>query len=372
MDFILSEEQAILRSMAARFAAEMRPGTDKTALEPSQRWRRYADIGVLGLALAEEYGGMGGGGVETMIVAEEMGRALLTDPFVSVAAVAAPLIEALGDEAQKRSLLPGMASGELLVVPALLEPGARYSLDRVATSAQFQDNGWRLDGHKAVVLGAPQAHYLLVSARIAGAINDPDGIAVFLIPTGHKGVELRPIRTLDERDAAEIRLEQVTLGSDALLGGRGQALAAIKAAVERGAAAVAGEAVGAMAGLFDMCVEYLQTRKQFGVPIGTFQVLQHRLVDMKVALEMARSITAAAAMSVDGDDVPARRRMVAAAKIHTGRAGRLIGQHAIQLHGAMGMTEEYGAGRYLKRLMVLSALFGDGTHHLDGFIAATG
>ncbi|MFG1391663.1 acyl-CoA dehydrogenase family protein [Xanthobacter agilis] len=371
MDFILNEEQTLLRDMAARFAADARARQEKTPEAPDRRWSRFAELGLLGLTLSEAHGGLGGGGVETMIVAEEMGRQLLTDPFVPTVAVAGPLIAALGEAAQQAQLLPALAAGDLVVVPAFLEPEARYDLAQVATTARAEGERVVISGRKAVVLNAPEADLLLVSARTSGAHGDPEGLCLYLVPTGAPGVVLRAITTLDGRPAAEVTLNAVTVEAAARLGPAGAALPAMEQAVDRGVAALTGEAVGAMAALFDLTAEYLRTRKQFGAPIGKFQALQHKLVDMKVALELARSVAAAAAMAVDVADAEVRRRFIAAAKVQVARSGRFIGQAAIQLHGAMGMTDEYGAGRYLKRLVVIGALHGDLAHHLERFAAST-
>lgn len=369
MDFILNEEQMLLRDMAARFAADARARQEKTPEEPSRRWSRFAELGLLGLTLGEAHGGLGGGGVETMIVAEEMGRQLLTEPFVPAVAMVSPLIGELGSEDHHEQILPRLAAGEVLVVPAFLEPEARYDLAQVATIACAEGDQVRITGRKAVVLNAPQADLLLVSTRSAGATGAIEGISLYLVPCQAPGVSLRAITTLDGRPAAEVNFDAVAVAATSRLGPAGTALPAMERAVDRGIAALAGEAVGAMAALLDLTAEYLRTRKQFGAPIGKFQALQHKLVDMRVALELARSVAAAAAMAVDIPDVELRRRFISAAKVQVTRSGRFIGQAAIQLHGAMGMTEEYGAGRYLKRLVVIGALYGDFAHHLERFAA---
>lgn len=369
MDFILNEEQMLLRDMAARFAADARARQEKTPEEPGRRWSRFAELGLLGLTLGESHGGLGGGGVETMIVAEEMGRQLLTEPFVPAVAMVSPLIGELGSKDHHEQILPRLAAGEVLVVPAFLEPEARYDLAQVATIARADGDQVRITGRKAVVLNAPQADLLLVSTRSAGATGAMEGISLHLVPCQAPGVSLRAITTLDGRPAAEVNFDAVAVAATSRLGSAGTALPAIERAVDRGIAALAGEAVGAMAALLDLTAEYLRTRKQFGAPIGKFQALQHKLVDMRVALELARSVAAAAAMAVDIPDAELRRRFISAAKVQVTRSGRLIGQAAIQLHGAMGMTEEYGAGRYLKRLVVIGALYGDFAHHLERFAA---
>ncbi|WP_096704350.1 acyl-CoA dehydrogenase family protein [Magnetospirillum sp. 15-1] len=371
MDFILNEEQAILKGSVARFSADLRAAMDKKAVTAADRWGRYADMGLLGLPFDEDFGGFGGGGVETMIVAEEMGRHLLTDPYIPVVAVAGRLLADHCSEEQKAYLLPRVADGSLIVVPAFGEPKSRYSLSRVATTAVPSKDGFVLDGRKAVVLSGAEADLLLVTARLSGEAGDEDGIGVFLVSGDLPGVTRRPVLTVDGREAAEIVLDGVRVDKTATLGSLGQGGAIARRAEEFGVAALAGEAVGAMSAVFDMTVEYLQTRRQFGVPIGKFQALQHRVVDMRVALELARSIAAGAAIAADLDNAQERRRIISAAKVQVCRSGRYIGQQAIQLHGAMGMTDEYGAGRYFKRLLVLSSLYGDADHHLERFVSAS-
>lgn len=371
MDFLLSEEQTLLKNSVARFCADQ-----AKAPADERRWAQMAGLGLLGMAFAEAHGGLGAGAPEIMIVAEEMGRHLLTDPYVPAVAIAGRLIDAAGSAAQKDTLLPAIAEGRLVVVPAFGEPDSRYDLARVATTAVADGGGYVLGGRKAVVLYGAAADRLVVSARLSGAVDAPDGIALFLVDAGAPGVRLRAYETLDGRPAAEVTLDRVRVGADALLGpaggGAGGGFGLLEHAVDRGTAAVCGEAVGAMAALYDMTVEFLRTRRQFGRPLGAFQALQHRVVDMRTALELARSMAVAAAIAADLDDVAERRRIVSAAKVQVDRSGRAIGAQAVQLHGAMGMTEEYGAGRYVKRLLVLSSLYGDAGHHTDRYQAATG
>ncbi|HYH21390.1 MAG TPA: acyl-CoA dehydrogenase family protein [Azospirillum sp.] len=367
MDFLLSEDQTLLKNSVARFCADQ-----AKAPADERRWAQMAGLGLLGMTFDEDHGGMGAGAPEVMIVAEEMGRHLLTDPFVQAVAIAGRLIDAAGSAAQKDALLPAIAEGRLVVVPAFGEPGSRYDLARVAATATADGGGHVLNGRKAVVLYGAAAHSLLVSARVSGAVDAPDGIALFLVDARAPGLMVRACETLDGRPAAEVTLDRVRVGADALLGPPGGAFGLLEHAADRGVAAVCGEAVGAMAALYDMTVEFLRTRRQFGRPLGAFQALQHRVVDMRTALELARSMAAAAAIAADLDDAGERRRIVSAAKVQVDRSGRAIGAQAIQLHGAMGMTEEYGAGRYVKRLLVLSSLYGDADHHTDRYQAATG
>ena len=363
MDFILSQDQAALRSSIERFCADLKPEQGLAA-----RWAQFAEMGLLGLAFGEDHGGIGGGGVELGLVAEQIGRHLLKLPYVPAVVVAGSLLASLADAERADALLPAVAEGRLVVIPAFYEPGARYDLIAPATTAVAVEGGYRLDGRKAVVIGGGLADLLLVSARIEGG----EGVALFLVQADAPGVTRRLVQSLDGPDCAEVRFEAVALPGAARLGGAGQALGAIRAAVERGEAALVAEAVGAMGALFEQTAEYLRTRKQFGQPIGKFQALQHRLVDMKIALELTRSLASAAAMAVDDAEPAERARIVAAARVQAANAGRMIGQQAIQMHGAMGMTDELAIGHYVKRLMVLSAQAGDAAANLSRFMAASG
>ncbi len=368
MDFILNQEQAILRHSVERFCTDLKALDDKAPLDLRAQWTQFAEMGLLGVAFDEAHGGSGGGGVELSLVAEQVGRNLLKIPFVSSIVVAASLVQGLAPAAIRDELLPAVAEGRVLLAAALLEPGARYDLAARATEASADGAFYVLNGRKSVVLAGGAADFLLVSARIAGS----DGVSLFLVPGDAAGLERRVSATLDGRETAEIGLAGVRVAATALLGGAGAALPAIAAAVERGNAALVSEAVGAMGALFDVTVEYLRTRKQFGQQIGKFQALQHRLVDMKVNLEMTRSLAGAAAMVVDVDDAGERARIVSAARVQAARAGRSIGQQAIQMHGAMGMTDELAVGHLVKRLMVLAAQQDDAGANLERFMAYAG
>lgn len=372
MDFILSEEQSILKSTANRFCADLAESAGKAGSKstPAARWAQFAELGLLGLPFSEDVGGTGGGAVETMLVAEEMGRSLLTDAFVPAIAVAGRLIAEAGTAATKADFLPKIVAGERIVIPAFEEPGNRYDLTRVAAKVAGSGASVKLTGRKAVVQGATQASHLLVTARVSGNPGDRTGIALFLVDAKAAGVALRAYESLDGRSMAEVALDNAPAVGGAFDLVDKEVMPVLELAVDRGVAAMCAESVGAMEAVCDLTAEYLRTRKQFGAPIGKFQALQHRLVDMRIAMEHARSIAAAAAMAADLEDVKERQQIVAAAKVFCNRGGRYVGQQAIQLHGAMGMTDEYPAGRYLKRLMVLASLFGDADHYLDRFIAA--
>jgi len=376
MDFDLSNEQRLLDETVRRLIK------DEYAFERRKKyraerdgfsrelWARYAELGLLGLTLSERHGGFGGGAVETMIVMESFGRGLVVEPFLATVVLGAGLVQALGSRAQQEAILPRVAQGELLLAFAHSERTARYRLSHVETEARRAGDGYRLSGQKGVVLHGDVADKLIVSARTSGGARDSQGISLFLIDRDAQGVAVRSYPTIDGLRAAEIELEGVRVGREALLGPENGAYMAIEHTVDRALAALAAEAVGLMEALNATTLEYLKTRKQFGVPIGSFQALQHRMVDMTLEHEISRSMAILAALSADSNDRTQRRRAISGAKVQIGRSGRFVGEQAIQLHGGIGMTDEYIAGHYFKRLRMIDQTFGDVDHHLDQFAAA--
>jgi pimeloyl-CoA dehydrogenase small subunit len=377
MDFELSDEQKLLDETVRRFVANEYDGAKRKArlaeTEGFSRstWAQFAEIGLLGIPLPDAYDGFGGSAVEVMLVMESFGRGLVVEPYLECVVLSGALVSLAGSEAQKRTLVPAIAGGETLLAFAHGEPKARYALEHVETKAARHGGGWVLNGEKAVVLHGESADTLIVSARTSGATTDKDGISLFLVDRSAPGVTVRGYPTNDERRAAEIAFADVRVGADALLGPEGKALPAIEHAVDKTIAALCAEAVGIMEELNRLTLDYIKTRKQFGVAIGSFQVLQHRMVDMTVEHEQARSMAILAALSADGADAAARRRAISAAKVRIGRSGRLVGEQAIQLHGGIGMTAEYAAGNYYKRLIMIERSFGDVDHHLTRFADVT-
>ena len=332
-------------------------------------WAQLAEMGVLGLPFSEEYGGFGGGAAETLIVMQAIGSGLLVEPYLATVVICGGLVQALGDPVQKR-MLSRVAEGKLLLAFAHGEPRSRYALAQVETRAARDGKGWKLSGRKAVVLHGAQADRLIVSARTGGAANDETGISLFIVDRGAAGMSVRDCRTIDGLRAAEVVLNDVRVGAQALIGAEGGAFPAIDRVSDAGAAALCAEAVGVMETLNAQTLEYLKTRQQFGQPIGRFQVLQHRAVDMFIHCELSRSIALLAAMKSASSDAGERRRAVSAAKAFIGRAGRFIGQTAIQLHGGMGVTDEVAASHYAKRLTMIDFWLGDTEHHLARFARA--
>jgi len=380
MDFSFSEEQQQLSDTLQRFVARDYGFEKRKAIKDSSSgwsrevWQTLADIGVLAVNVPEEHGGLGYGPVENMLVMNTFGAALLVEPFLSSAVIATTLVRDLGDEKIQSELLPQLAAGEKIAVLAHFEPGSRYETRHVETTARAAGENYLLDGHKAVVLHAGAADVLLVSARSAGAADDADGIFLFLVPRDTPGLTLREYPTLDGQRAAEVLLQGVTLPATARLGGSASvsssALPAIEQALDIGLAALCAEAVGVMDALVDATVEYLKTRQQFGQAIGRFQALQHRMADMLLHREQARSMSYLAAMRCTSADLRQRRRTLSAAKVTIGQACRFIGQNAVQLHGGMGMSDELKVSHWFKRLAMIELTFGDTDTHLQRFIAA--
>jgi pimeloyl-CoA dehydrogenase small subunit len=370
MDFDLTDEQRMLqdslqRLLAERCSFEQRlAGRDEPCGYSRVLWSRYAEMGLLGLPFPEADGGLGGGPVETLIVMQALGRALALEPYLPTVVLAGALLREAGSAAQRDAQVGSIMAGERTLAFACTEAQSRYDLADVTTRAERDGSGWRLSGTKRFVLAGDSADLLIVSARTHGDARDRDGISLFLVDPSAAGVTRRGYRTQDHQRAADLRFEAARVAADALLGPEGAALPLIEHAVDTATAALCAEAVGAMERVHEITVEYLKVRKQFGVAIGSFQALQHRAVDMLVAVEQARSMALYAAMMCSEPDAAERGRAISAAKVQINKSARFVGQEAIQLHGGIGMTEECQAGHYFRRLSVIEMLFGDTGHHL--------
>lgn len=373
MDFSLNEDHLVLADAVRRFCDGEYPlqhrGNPESADEAARRLASMAEMGLLGLPLPAEFGGSELGPVEIMLAAREFGRCLGGGSFVSGTVMAGQLLARLGSDAQKQAWLPALAQGSLQIALAAYEDGARYDWQRVLTRATPTADGHVLHGRKSLVLHGDSAGLLLVVARTSGEAGGREGLTVFAVDAGTPGLGVRGFDTLDGRRAAHLVLDEVVVGADCVLGRVGEAADDIEAVLDAGAAALCAEVVGAVEALMAHTVDHLRTRKQFGVPLAKFQVLQHRLADMAIGCEMLKSMDCAAAMALAGGDAVARRRLVSAAKVLAGQQGRQIGMAAIQMHGAMGMTDECRVGHYAKRLMVIGQLLGDAGHHLRRFDA---
>ena len=377
MDFEYSDEQRLFSETLRKFLStgynfDARSKIIASASGLSEDvWAALAEMGILGVPFDAEHGGFGGTTVDMMVVMEAIGDALVVEPYLATVGLGGRFVARGGTTAQKDRILPALTQGKLKMAFAQTEPGARYDLARVATRATSSGDGWVLEGDKRAVLHGSCADLLVVSARTAGAEGDARGISLFLVPRGAPGVTVSEYRGLDHLRVADVRLSGARVGRDALLGAEGEGLALIEEVVDYATALVCAEAVGAIKYAHDATLEYLKTRRQFGVPIGSFQALQHRMVDVLIAYEQARSIACLACVKVDTADAAERRRVVSAAKIKIADSARHVSQEAVQLHGGMGMTEELKISHTFRRLTMIAQVFGDADHHLARFAAAS-
>ena len=377
MNFELSEEQTLLAETIKRFVATHYnfDARAKIIASPAGHsedvWSAIAEMGLLGLPFAEEHGGFGGSTVDVMLVMEAIGEGLLVEPYLATVGLGGRFVVRGGTKAQQDRILPELVQGKHTLAFAHTEPGARYDLRQVGLRARRSGDGWTLDGDKRMVVHGGQADTLVVSARTAGGETDAAGITLFLVPRTAAGVSVKDARTLDNLRAAEVRFTDVRVGADALLGREGDGFSLIEEVVDYATALLCAEAVGAIRYANDATLEYLKTRRQFGVPIGSFQALQHRMVEMMISYEQARSMAYLACVKIDSADAAERRRVVSAAKIKMADACRHVSQESVQLHGGMGMTEELKVSHTFRRLTMLAQTFGDAEHHLERFAASS-
>jgi len=372
MDFHHTEERQMLTDTLTRWVMQDYPLADRLEAGQSetgysvQKYAALAELGVIGALFDEGAGGYGGAGFDLAVVFEAVGRGLIVEPLIQ--ALMAGSILALAGSVQQQSAIEGLIAGETVMALAHFEAASGGDADFIATTATRSGDGWVLSGEKAVVRHAQAADVLLISARSSGAVGDADGLSLFMVPKGQDGVALRDYQTIDGGRAAEVTLTAVSLHDSALVGVAGGAGPVLQDALGKGLLALSGEALGLMDVIKDMTIEYLKTRKQFGVPIGKFQALQHRMATLLLEVEQARSavINAAFYLGVPGR---ARERALSAAKMTVGRVGTLVGEEAIQMHGGMGMTWEYPLGHYAKRLVMIGHEMGDEEYHLTRYIA---
>jgi len=375
MDFSFSEEQTLLQDSVQRFIEKSYPFSERQKLIATDEgfsrdnWSVFAELGWLALPFREEDGGIGGTPVETMIVMEEFGKGLVTEPYLSTILMAGTAISRGTQPHHRESVLAKIMAGQTLAALAFVEPQARFNLADVKTTATASDSGFVINGFKGVVLGGPCADLLVVPARTGGEQRDEKGITLFLIDAMDSGVSRRDYPTVDGGRASEITFTDVVVTPEDVLGEVGQGYRLLEQAVDYAILAVGAEAVGCMEVLYKATVEYCKTREQFGQPISKFQVLQHRMVDMFIEHEQSKSLLYMAAMRMSEGEGPAARKAVSALKVQVGKGGRFVGQNAIQLHGGMGMTDELNIGHYFKRLTTIDTMFGNVDHHLRQYAA---
>jgi alkylation response protein AidB-like acyl-CoA dehydrogenase len=375
MNFEYSDEQKLLSDTLKKFLATGYNFDARAKIMASPAgysedvWAALAEMGLLGVPFDDEYGGFGGTTVDMMIVMEAFGEGLLVEPYLATVGLGGRFVARGGTAAQKSRILPALIQGKTKMAFAQTERGARYDVQHVSMRAKKSGDGWVLDGDKCMVLHGGGADLLVVSARTAGQARDARGISLFLVERGSPGVAVTEYRTIDNLRVADIRFSGVTVAREALIGAEGDGLGLAEDVVDYATALVCAEAVGAIKYAHDATLQYLKERRQFGVPIGSFQALQHRMVDILISYEQARSIATLACVKVDTADAAERRRVVSATKIKIADAARHVSQEAVQLHGGMGMTEELKISHTFRRLTMIAQAFGDADHHLERFAA---
>jgi alkylation response protein AidB-like acyl-CoA dehydrogenase len=369
MDFSFTEEQGLLRDSVAAYLADHYDFDKRRAAikSPSgwrpEVWKAFAqDLGILGAAFPEDMGGLGGGPIETLVVMEEFGRALVVEPYLSTVVIGGGFLRRAGTD-HATALIEQIIAGDAVIAFAWAESQGRYNLANLKTTARADGEGWVIDGHKAVVVAAPWASHLVVTARTGGAQAEAEGVSLFLVEKSTPGVVTRDYPTVDGRRASEVTFETVRVGPEALIGEAGAALPLVEQVVDEALAAQCAEACGVLKKLHEGTLEYTKQRKQFGQPIAAFQVLQHRMVDMFMQVEQSVSMTYMAHVRLD-EPAHERAKAISAAKVQIGRACRFVGQNAVQLHGGMGMTDEMAIGHYFKRASMIEGEFGSVDHHL--------
>jgi alkylation response protein AidB-like acyl-CoA dehydrogenase len=377
VDFTFNSEQQLLDETLTRVVRD-RWGFDlraREAPEPkgfsTETWALMAELGLLSVPFSQADGGIDGGGTELMIVHRALGRGLAPEPYLATVVLAGGFLSRLGNDEQRSAILPEIMSGQRLFALACLEPAGRYDPLWIETQAVRDGTAYRLTGRKAVVLNGDSADQLIVTARTSGLTTDRDGISAFLVDPNQNGVTVHGYATIDGRRAAEVHLDGVLVGANNLLGAKGRGADALESVLAAGRAALCAEAVGAMEIACELTLEYLKTRRQFGVSLSQFQVLQHRMVDMRIALEKSSSMAILAACSLHSPVVE-REQRISAAKCLIGKAARYVAEQAIQLHGGMGMTEESALSHYARRLVMIDHWLGDTDYHLSRFVAFAG
>ena len=376
MDFDLTDDQRLLTDSVNRLLGDQYTFEKRKAFLKAPEgwstalWGQYAELGLLGLPFAEEFGGFGGGAVDVMLLMQAFGRHLVLEPYLATVVLGGTAIKLAGNAEQQGDILPGVAEGSTKLAFAHYERQSRYDITDVLTTAKANGSGgYVLEGAKSVVLHGDSADKLIVSARTSGGRDDAGGISLFLVDGGAEGLARRGYTLRDGSRAAEISLSGVKVSRENLLGEADNALGVIERVVEAGIAATSAEVIGTMETMQSMTLDYLKTRVQFGKPIGENQALQHRAAEMLVAMEQGRSMAMLAAMMVDEPDAAERQRNISMAKVGVGQSGRFVSQSAVQLHGGIGMTEEYAVGHFFRRVMVVEHMFGDTAYHLDKLAA---
>ena len=372
MNFTFNEEQTLIQSQVSQFIQRDYDWEKRKSLATSElgfsesNWKTFAELGWLGISLSEESGGFGGTALETMIIMEEFGKGLVLEPFLETVVLSAGLIDSCGNTEQKKEIIPKVISGEIHLALGFSEPQSRFDLANINTEAKLKGDGYILNGYKSVVMNGPNAKKFIIPARTSGKQNDREGISLFLVDSETNGISLRNYPTVDDRRASEITLENVEVSTNCLLGHKDKGFEELDNAIDTATIAICAEAVGAMEVLYKSTVEYSKTREQFGQPIGKFQVLQHRMVDMFMEYEQTKSLLYMATIKKveNSEDY---KKSISGLKYQVGKAGKFIGQQSVQIHGGMGVTEELNIGHFFKRLTSITTIFGNTDYHLKRY-----
>jgi len=374
MDFSISEEQSMLADSVSRFIEQDYDFERRMSIAEDdgwfsdEVWQSFAELGITAALFSEEDGGLGGGAVELMLIMEQLGRGLVVEPFVANVVLAGGVLKRAGSTEQKEELLAGIIAGTSQAALAFAEPQGRFDAADIATTATADGPGYRISGRKALVLNGGAADFLIVPARTSGEQTDADGITLFIVRSDADGVTRKAYKTVDAHGAAEVELHDVRVDASAVIGKVGAGYSVLADTLDDATLAVAAEAVGIMRTLHEKTVDYSKNRIQFGVPIGSFQALQHRMVDMLMECEQTRSLLLWAVMLTDSRH-PDRQKAISAIKYQVGAAGRHVGEESVQLHGGMGVTWELDVAHYFKRLVSIGILFGNADYHLDRYVA---
>ena len=372
MDFTFNEEQSLIQDQVDQFVQKEYDWETRQSLSNSElgfgedNWKKFAELGWLGISVSEDSGGFGGSAIESMLIMEAFGKGLVVEPFLETVIMAGGLIDDHGSDQQKSSFLEPAVAGEMHLALAYAEPQSRFNLSDVVTEAQADGDNFIINGYKSVVMNGPSADQIIVSARTSGTQLDENGISLFIIDANASGLDKTNYKTVDGRRASDLTFENVSVSKENLIGDQDKGFEILDSAIDKAILAISAEAVGAMEVLYKTTVEYTKTREQFGTAIGKFQVLQHRMVDMFMEYEQCKSLLYMATMKHE-EKAEDAKKAISGLKYQVGKAGKFIGQQAVQLHGGMGVTDELNVGHYFKRLTTVGTIFGNTDYHLKKY-----
>ena len=372
MDFTFNEEQTLIQDQVDQFVQKEYDWETRQSLSNSDlgfgesNWQKFAELGWLGISVSEDSGGFGGSAIESMLIMEAFGKGLVVEPFLETMIMAGSLIDDYGSDEQKSSILEPAISGEMHLALAYAEPQSRFNLSDVVTEAKAEGENYILNGYKSVVMNGPSANKIIISARTSSSQLDENGITLFIVDSDSKGFSKTNYKTVDGRRTSDLTIENVSVSKDNIIGNLDSGFEILDSAIDKAILAISAEAVGAMEVLYKTTVEYTKTREQFGTPIGKFQVLQHRMVDMFMEYEQCKSLLYMATMKHE-EGAPDAKKAISGLKYQVGKAGKFIGQQAVQLHGGMGVTDELNVGHYFKRLTTVGTIFGNTDYHLKKY-----